>query len=84
VGATCPASGSGLPGHSIALDAGSSVTYRVRATVNTNTQPDDQVGSTATISIDAPYSDPDSSNNSANAGGSVGPDALFEDGFEAP
>jgi hypothetical protein len=84
VGATCPASGSGLPGHSIALDAGSSVTYRVRATVNTNTQPDDQVGSTATISIDAPYSDPDSSNNSASAGGSVEQDALFEDGFEAP
>jgi hypothetical protein len=83
IGATCPANGSGLPSHSITLDAGSLVTYRIRATVLISGQPSDLVGSTAIVNLSSPYSDPDLSNNSEEAGSTGGTNALFNDGFES-
>lgn len=80
--ATCPASGSGVPAHNIALGSGSSVVYQISAAVGAGTTVGTTVGSTATISVLAPYSDPTSANNTSTAQAQVGADGVFANGFE--
>lgn len=82
-GASCPASGSGVPAHSIALAAGSGVSYRIRAQVLSAGEPDEVLTGTATVTVDSPYSDPNPTNNTASSGtGQI--NAVFKDGFESP
>jgi hypothetical protein len=81
-GATCPPSGNGVPAHNVALNAGSSVVYQITAAVDAGAAVGATVGSTATVSVLAPYGDPDSSNNSATAQAQVSLEVILSDGFE--
>lgn len=78
----CPASGSGLPAHNVVLGASSSVAYQISAVVSAGAVIGTTVGSTATVTVLAPYTDPTSANNTSTAQTEVGADGVFANGFE--
>ena len=80
--ASCPASGSGVPGHNVALGSSSSVLYQITAVVNAGTAMGTTVGSTATVNVLTPYTDPTGANNTSTAQTQVGADGVFANGFE--
>lgn len=81
-GATCPASGSGAISHNIVLPAGGSVSYTINAVILAGTAPGTSVQTTATANVIAPYSDPNTANNTVPVQFTVSGDALFANGFE--
>jgi hypothetical protein len=83
-GASCPASGSGVPNHAIALDAGTAVLYRIDADVPGDTPVGTELVSAATISVTDPYDDDVAGNNTATTLDEVSPIGIFGDGFETP
>ncbi|HWT15292.1 MAG TPA: InlB B-repeat-containing protein, partial [Patescibacteria group bacterium] len=82
-GASCPSDGVGLPSHPISLNGGSGVMYWISADVPPGSV-GLIVGSTASITVSAPFVDLDADNNTATTEDEVGPDILFRDGFETP
>jgi len=81
-GATCAASGSGAISHNIVLPAGGSVSYTINAVILASTAPGTSVQTTAAANVIAPYSDPDTSNNTIPVQFTVSGDAMFANGFE--
>ena len=81
-GATCPASGSGAISHNIVLPAGGSVSYTINAVILAGTAPGTSVQTTAAANVIAPYSDPNTANNTVPVQFTVSGDALFANGFE--
>ena len=82
--ASCPANGTGLPSHSISMDRSSGVMYTISADVPPGATPGTSYVATASITIDASQTDPNSGNNSADATVTVSPVGIFSDGFESP
>ncbi|WP_225444649.1 reprolysin-like metallopeptidase [Pseudomarimonas arenosa] len=81
-GATCPASGSGLPSHSISLDRSAGLIYTINGQVAGGAAPGSIQSTTATVGVSAPYVDSNSGNNSAVSNSVVGPLQIFLNGFE--
>ena len=81
-GAVCPPGGAGAPAHNISLPANSSVSYTITALILAGTPIGDTVTTTASATVQSPYSDPNNANNTASAQFVVGGDALFSNGFE--
>ena len=82
IGSTCPASGVGAPAHGISVGAGSRVSYAIAAQIPAGTAVGTLVSSTASASATAPFFDTAPANDTATSLGTVGPDALFQNGFE--
>ena len=81
-GATCPASGSGALGLTVALPASGSMTFLVTATVVSSTPPS-TLETSVSATVQAPQSDPNTANNSAADSNQVLGDPLLADGFES-
>lgn len=83
-GSSCSASSGsgGLP--TLTLAAGGSARVQVNATLAAGTPLNTRLSSSASVSLAAPYSDPETGNNSASVRSRVGVDGVFEDGFESP
>ncbi|MGB0135333.1 hypothetical protein, partial [Dokdonella sp.] len=80
-GSSCPASGSGVPAHTISLGRNGSAIYTINAIVDRGIGTGEELTSAASISLTAPYSDPVSTNNSATVNTPLSDDIIFRDGF---
>jgi hypothetical protein len=83
-GATCPASGSGVPVHDIALARESGVLYSITADITADSPVGTGFVATATVQVAAPIVDPNPTNDSDSATATVTTVEVFRDGFEAP
>lgn len=79
-GATCTSGGSGNLAQVVSLPNGGAVTYTVNATVGAGTS--GVISNTVTAVVNAPASDPDTSNNSATADTAPLSDRIFADDFD--
>jgi hypothetical protein len=82
-GATCPASGSGMPVHDIALARESSVLYSIIAEVPADSLVGTAYEATATVQAAPPIDDPNPANDSDTATATVTTIEVFRDRFEA-
>ncbi len=82
IGASCPSDGSGVPSHDISLDSESGVLYTITGTVPVDSVPDTEFVSTASVSLAAPFADPNPVNDSAAASATVTTIGIFTDDFE--
>ncbi|MEZ5460636.1 DUF11 domain-containing protein [Dokdonella sp.] len=80
-GANCTSGGSGNISQSVSLPAGSQVAYTVNATIVANAM--GVLSNTVTAVVNAPNTDPDSSNNAATANTAPLSDRIFASGFES-
>ena len=83
-GSSCPASGNGVPAHSISLGKNGNVIYMINAIVDSGIGAGEMLTGAASINVSAPYSDPVSANNSATVETPLSTDIIFRDGFETP
>ena len=82
-GAACPATGSGAINQTLAMPKSSSLTFQVTATVNSvGGTPPPSVDTSVTATVQAPASDPDTTNNTAADSNRLITDIIFRDGFE--
>ena len=81
-GASCPASGTGTIAGSVSLPAGGSAVFTVDGTVAAGTT--GTLSNTATAVVNAPQTDPDTTNNSITLDVDPVPtdDTIFADGFD--
>lgn len=82
IGSSCPASGAGLPNHTISVGAGSRVTYSISALIPALAPTGTSLVTTASASASAPFFDSAPANDTATAVGTIGPDLLLQNGFE--
>ncbi len=81
-GASCPASGSGAPNHTVSMNGGTGLAYHITANVGGAVPAGTPINTTATITVGGGLTDSNPANNSAQANAVVGADLMFKDGFE--
>lgn len=80
-GASCPMSGLGPPMHLISLPGGTQVSYLVDIDISPLAAEGTAITAIATVEANDSF-DPELSNNSASRTDVLGPDRLFNDGFD--
>ena len=83
IGASCPASGSGVPGHSVSLGSETGVLYTITGLIPVDSTPGSEFFATADVSLSAPFADPNPLNDSSAASAVVTTVGIFADDFEA-